>query len=110
LNDTEVIIEYKKFAVLADLENTYQYDSSHLYSAEGLISENQYGDQSKFRMNNEKDYGGDLNPKDVYFYHLWFTKDEFLIHITSKGSEDAKEYSMRMADKILSRFGIQDSN
>ncbi|MBI4173590.1 MAG: hypothetical protein HY519_02615, partial [Candidatus Aenigmarchaeota archaeon] len=40
LNDTQVIIELKRFANREALNGTYQYDSQHLYSSEGLISEN----------------------------------------------------------------------
>lgn len=104
LNDTEVIIEFQKFADYEALNGSYQYGSSHLYSVEGLISENDYGDQSRFRVNNENDYGGQYNSPGVYFYHLWFTKDLYLIHITSKGSKDAKEYIESTGQQILSKF------
>jgi hypothetical protein len=106
LNDTEVIIEMKKFTNLEDLNDSYQYDSSHLYSVEGLISENDYGDQSRFRVNNENDYMGHLNEPGVYYYHLWICKDEYLIHITSSGrSEEAGEYITETGQLILSKFG-----
>ncbi len=90
LNDTEVVIELKKFANYEALDGSYQYDSSHLYSVEGLISENDYGDKSRFRVNSEHDYMGHLNEPGVYYYHLWICKDLYLIHITSKGSEEAR--------------------
>lgn len=106
LNDTEVIIELKKFTNLEDLNGTYQYDSLHLYSVEGLISENDYGDQSRFRVNNENDYMGHLNEPGVYYYHFWITKNEYLIHITSSGrSEGAGEYIEKIGLRILSKFG-----
>lgn len=104
--DTEVIIELKRFTNLADLNGSYQYDSSHYFSAEGLLSENTYGDQSKFRVNNVNDYGGEFNPPGVYFYHLWITKDTYLIHITSKGeSADAKADIADIGQLIMTKFG-----
>ena len=105
LNDTQVIIELQKFANLEALNGAYQYDSSHYYSIEGIISENTFGDQSRFRVNNEQDYGGEFNDPDVYFYHLWITKDKYLIHITSKGSKEAEEYIAKIGWRILSKFG-----
>jgi len=105
ISNTEMIIELKRFTNKEALNGSYQYDSSHYYSAEGLLGENQYGDQSRFRVNSEKDYGGEFNPPGVYFYHLWFTKDSYLIHITSKGSEDAKDTIAEIGRMMLSRFG-----
>jgi hypothetical protein len=105
LNDTEVVLELKKFTNLEDLNGSYQYDSLHLYSIEGLISENDYGDQSRFRVNNEHDYGGQYNEPNVYYYHLWICKNEYLIHITSKGIKEAEEYIAKIGRRILSKFG-----
>src|SRR3989344_6145945 len=105
LNNTEVILELKRFTNLEALNGSYQYDSSHLYSIQGLISENEYGDQSRFRVNNENDYGGQFNEPGIYFYHLWFTKDLYLIHITSKGSKEAGEYIAEIGQRILSKLG-----
>ena len=106
LNDTQVIIELQKFANYEALNGSYQYDSLHLYSIQGLISENDYGDQSRFRVNNVNDYGGQYNEPGVYYYHLWFTKDLYLIHITSKGTEEAAGDSIRkIGRQILSKFG-----
>jgi hypothetical protein len=105
LNNTQVIIEWQKFADYEALNGSYQYDTSHLYSVQGLISENDYGDMSRFRVNNENDYGGEFNPPGIYFYHLWFTKDLYLIHITSSGSKDAEEYIATIGRLILSKFG-----
>lgn len=106
LNGTRVILEVKKFTNMEDLNGSYQYDSSHYFSAEGLISENEYGDQSRFRVNSEKDYGGEYNKPGVYYYHLWICKDLYLIHITSSGrSEEAGEYVPEMGRLILSEFG-----
>jgi len=106
LNDSQVIIELKKFNNFEALNGSYQYDSLHLYSVEGLISENDYGTQSRFRVNNENDYGGNINNEpNVYYYHLWICKDTYLIHITSKGSKETKEYVAKMGRQILSKFG-----
>lgn len=105
LGDTEVIIELKRFTNPEDLNGSYQYDSSHLYSAEGLISEDDYGDMSRFRVNNENDYMGHLNPPGVYYYHLWITKDLYLIHVTSKGTVEAEDSIAEIGQAILSKFG-----
>ena len=104
LNDTEVVLQLQKFANYQAINGTYQYDSSHLYSVEGLISENTFGDQSRFRVNNENDYGGQLNEPGIYYYHLWICKDLYLIHVTSKGSEEAEEYIAKIGQQILSKF------
>ncbi|MBU0472314.1 MAG: hypothetical protein KKF89_00395 [Nanoarchaeota archaeon] len=105
LNDTQVIIELKKFTNSSELENAYQYESSHLYSVEGLISENDYGDQSRFRVSNEHDYGGQYNDPNVYYYHLWICKDLYLIHITSIGrSKEAVDYIAKIGRRILSKY------
>src|SRR3989344_8198522 len=71
LNDTGVIIELSKFTNLEDLNGTYQYSSLHLRSIGGLISENDYGDQSRFYVNNENDYGAQHNDSNVYYYSLY---------------------------------------
>ena len=106
LNDTQVIIQLQKFANYEALNGAYQYDSQHLYSIQGLISENDFGDQSRFRVNNENDYGGQYNDPNVYYYHLWICKNEYLIHITSNGrSKEAKEYIAKIGRRILSKFG-----
>ncbi|HLG24098.1 MAG TPA: hypothetical protein VI564_04175 [Candidatus Nanoarchaeia archaeon] len=105
LNDTGVILEFKKFTNLHDLNGSYQYESSHLRSSEGLISENDYGDQSRFYVNNENDYGAEFNPPGIYYYTLYFSKDDYLIHVTSKGSsEEAKDSIAKIGRKILSKF------
>ena len=105
LNDTQVIIQLQKFTNREDLDGTYQYASSHLYSVQGLISENDFGDQSRFRVNNVNDYGGQYDPPGVYYYHLWICKDVYLIHITSSGrSEGARESVANIGRRILSKF------
>ena len=105
LNDTQVIIELQKFENYEALNGSYQYNSLHYFSIEGLISENDYGDQSRFRVNNEHDYGGEYNDPNVYYYHLWICKDLYLIHITSSGSKEAEEYIAEIGRLILSKFG-----
>lgn len=106
LNDTQIIIELQKFTNYEALNGSYQYSSLHYYSIEGLISENDYGDQSRFRVNDVHDYGGEFNDPNVYYYHLWICKDLYLIHITSKGgNKDAKEYVGKTGRLILSKFG-----
>jgi hypothetical protein len=105
LNDTQVIIELTKFTNYEALNGTYQYDSLHLYSVQSLISENDYGDQSRFRLNNENDYGGQYNEPGVYYYHLWICKDLYLIHITSGGrSREADGYVAKIGRQILSKM------
>ena len=106
LSDTEVIIELQKFANYEALNGAYQYDSQHLYSIQGLISENDFGDQSRFRVNNVNDYGGQYNDPNMYYYHLWICKDLYLIHITSSGrSKEAVDYIAKIGRQILSKFG-----
>jgi hypothetical protein len=103
--NTEIIIEVKRFTNANDLNGTYQYESLHLYSVEGLISENDYGGMSRFRVNSEKDYGGEFNDPNIYYYHLWIGKGNYLIHITSKGSKEAKENIAEIGHAILAKFG-----
>ena len=95
LNYTEVVIQLSKFTNLADRNGTYQYESLHLRGFEGIISENDYGDLSRFYVNNES---------TVYYYHLWISKNEYLIHITSKGTKEAQEYIAEIGSRILSKF------
>lgn len=105
LSDTEVFLEMKKFTNLEELDNTYQYESSHLFGAKGLISENTFGDHSRFRVNSDDDYGAEFNEPGVYFYHLWICKNEYFIHITSKGAGEAEGYIAETGRLILSKFG-----
>ncbi len=106
LNDTEVIIEFKKFTNGHDLNGTFQYESLHYRSVDGLISENEYGDQSRFYLANKNDYGGEFNNPDVYIYTLYMTKDQYLIHVTSKGRiKEAKEVIEQIGKIVMSRFG-----
>jgi hypothetical protein len=105
LDNTEIIMELKKFATKDDLNGTYQYESSHLFSADGIISENTFGDQSKFRINSVNDYGGEFNDPNITYYHLWICKDKYLIHITSKGSKEAKDDITNIAQTIMLKFG-----
>ena len=102
---TELVIELKKFTNFEDLNGTYQYNSLHMFSAQGLISQNTLGDQSRFRVNNENDYGGNLTPPGVYYYHLWITKNLHLIHVTSGGNnKDAGEHVTRAGQMMLSKL------
>ncbi|MFH1133920.1 MAG: hypothetical protein V1735_05490 [Nanoarchaeota archaeon] len=105
LNDTEVLIELQKFDNIEALNGTYQYQSLHYFSVEGLLSEDDFGDQSRFRVSNEHDYGGQFNDPDVSYYHLWITKDLFLIHITTQGSNGTREHVAAIGRRILSKFG-----
>ncbi len=95
LNDTQVVLELQKFTNFEDLNGTYQYTSLHLRGSQGLISENDYGDLSRFYVDNES---------NVYYYHLWIGKNKYLIHITSKGSKEAGEYIAKIGRRILSKF------
>lgn len=103
--DSAITIILTRYSNTEDLNGAYQYDSSHYYSADGLISEDTYGDQSRFRVNSENDYGGELNDPNVHYYHLWITKDLYLIHITSKGVESDKVVVADIGERILSKFG-----
>ena len=96
LNNTHVVLEVKRFTNLEDRNGTYQYESLHLRGAQGLVSEDDFGDSSRFYVNNES---------TVYYYHLWIVKNEYLIHITSKGDKEAGEYIEKIGNKILSKFG-----
>jgi hypothetical protein len=102
--DASLIVELKKFSIQEDLDGTYQYESSHLFSAQGLISEDTFGDKSRFRVSNENDYGGQYNQPGVYYYHLWIVKGHFLIHITSGGANETGEYVADTGLQILSKF------
>ena len=105
VNDTQVVLELKKFTNFEDLNGTYQYESQHLRSVQGLISQNDFGDQSRFYLNNVNDFGGSLTDPSISYYALYITKDGYLIYITSKGSKEAKEYIAKIGHLILSKFG-----
>lgn len=105
LNDTQIIIQLTRYENTEARNGSYMYESSHYYSAQGLISENDYGELSRFRMSNENDYGGEYNVPGEYYYHLWICKELYLIHITSGKSLEAKGYIEDIAQVILSRFG-----
>lgn len=95
LGDSEVVLELKKFADIESLNGTYQYESLHLRGFQGIISENDYGDFSRFYVNNES---------HIFYYHLWIGKKEYLIHLTSKGSREAGEHISGTGQLILSKF------
>lgn len=104
LADTSLIIEMKRFTNTNDLTGAYQYESSHLRGAKGLLEENTYGDQSRFSVNSDDDYGAEFNPPGVSFYSLYFTKDAYLVHVTTKGSADAKDDVAAIGKRILEKF------
>lgn len=105
LNNTEVFVELKEFSNSKDLDGAYQYESLHYRSIKGLLSENKFGDKSRFYVNNEGDYGAEFNPPDVYFYALYITKDNHMIYVTSKGTDKGAEDSVKeIGLKILSKF------
>jgi hypothetical protein len=105
LNDSEVVIQVEKYANPDALNNSYQYSSQHLRSVNGLLSENDFGDLSRFYVNSVDDYGGQFDDPSISYYHLYICEDVYLIHITSKGSKDAKEIVARTGRLILSKFG-----
>ncbi|MCA9478569.1 MAG: hypothetical protein KC535_05470 [Nanoarchaeota archaeon] len=95
LGDTEVIIQLQEIANKTDLNGSYQYQSLHLRGYQGLIEENTMADQSRFYVNNES---------ATFYYHLWMTKDDYLIHITSKGSEQARDDILAIGEEFLTKF------
>ena len=103
-DDTEVIIELTEFSNPEDLNGTYQYASQHLRSIHGLLSEKDYGDQSRFYINHEDDYGAEFNDPDVHFYSLYICKDLSLIHITSRGTEQAGEDVAAIGRLLMTKF------
>jgi len=104
LNYTEVIIQLQKFTNEAERNGSYQYNSLHFRSSEGLLGENEYGDMSRFYVNNENDYGAEFNEEDISYYSLFIAKDEFIIQVHSKGSEEAKGHIANTGEMILSKF------
>ncbi|MFT4343561.1 MAG: hypothetical protein ACMXYE_02330 [Candidatus Woesearchaeota archaeon] len=104
LDNTTLHIILNKYTNTHDLNGSYQYSSLRLSSAAGIISEDEFGDQSRFRKNHEDDYGAEHNDPDVHFYNMWITKDTFLIHITTRGSEEADAYVISIAETLMSKF------
>lgn len=104
INDSEFYLEIKKFSNQNDLNGSYQYNSAHLFGSKGFLNHTIYGDQSKLHVNAGDDYGAEFDPKGVSFYHLWFTKDLYLIHITSKGVESDRAYIENIGKKILNKY------
>jgi hypothetical protein len=98
---SEVIISISKYSNFDDLFGSYQYQSSHLRSVEGLISEDFFGDFSKFYVNVEEDYMGYLNDVDIYYYHLWIVSGDFLIHITSKSYLEEHDLLIGIAERFM---------
>jgi hypothetical protein len=104
LSDTDLIIELKKFSDTGSMNGSFQYESMHLRSSEGIISENTYGDMSRFYRNSKFDYGAEFDTSNVTYYHLYIVKDEFMIHVTSGGSNGAKQPIEDIGRIVMSRF------
>jgi hypothetical protein len=102
--ESEIVLEIKKYTNIHDLEGTYQYNSLHLRSSDGILSEDEYGDKSRFIVNSENDYGAEFNEPGVFYYNFWITKELYLIHITSKGVEEDKYIVLKIGEQILSKF------
>ena len=105
LPNTTIVIELTKFKNMTDLNGSYGYSSSHLFGAKGLISENDFGDQSRFHVSDPSDYGGEFNKPNEYYYNLYFTKGLYLVHVTSGKDKEAKDYITKIGRQILSKFG-----
>ncbi len=90
--NTQIVVEIKRYTDPHELNGSYQYSSLHLRGFEGLISEDEYGDMSRFYVNNES---------DIYYYHLWIAEDNSLIHVTSKGKIDAIDYVPEIGQRIM---------
>lgn len=92
-DDASVVITANRYITVENAVGTYQYQSSHLRSANTTISENTYGDMSVFYVFREPDY---------VYHHVWFVKGVHLVHITSNGT-DARLVE-QLAQTILPRF------
>ncbi len=105
---TQVIIEFSQFADENNLNGSYQYNSGHLTGSKGIVALNTFGDQSRFSHNSDDDYGAEFNDPNITYYHLWFTKDLYMVHVTSKGATANKEVDevaiSNIGKKILSKF------
>jgi hypothetical protein len=104
LNNTEITVETRRFKDQASLNGSYQYESSHLFSEDGLISRDELGDQSTFRKNSDQDYGGANNNESMHYYHLWATKDLYYVHVTSSGSDEARSIVRGVAERTLAKL------
>jgi hypothetical protein len=104
LNDTEVIVQLYSYDNESALNGSYQYNSAHLFGSEGIISKDTYGDQSIFRKNSDDDYGAEFNDPKMHYYHLWFTKDLYMVHVTSSGTVEAEGLVVSIGSTILSKF------
>ncbi|HLP79507.1 MAG TPA: hypothetical protein VK158_02650 [Acidobacteriota bacterium] len=93
--DSEIIIELAKYNNLNDLNDSYQYASSHLINSDWLIQQDAYGDMSKLQKWNES---------STFYYHFYIVKDMYMIHVTSKGVESDQatvvDIGKTMLDKI----------
>lgn len=103
-NGSQIITELSLLADYGNLNGSFQYNSGHLQGAKGIISLNTFGDQSRFSRNSYDDYGAEFNKDNTTYYHLWFTKDLYLVHVTSKGVVSDKDYVESIGRQILSKF------
>jgi hypothetical protein len=104
INGTVIVVQLQKYADMESLNGSYQYSSLHLRSIDGLLSQDDYGDQSRFYVNSVNDYMGELTDPNITYYSLFFCKDKYLVQVSSSGSKDAKEYVADLGKKILSKF------
>ncbi len=93
--ETNITTQIYKYTNFDDLNGSYQYKSLHLRGYQGLIEENSYGQLSRFYVNNES---------TTYYYHFWIVEDPFLVHVTSKGSAQAKGYVEALGLKMLEKI------
>jgi hypothetical protein len=93
-NATQIIVQLQTFSNFNDLNGSYQYNSLHLRGFQGLINENEYGNLSRFYVNNES---------NTYYYHFWIVSEPHLIHVTSKGIQDDKDYVKNITLKLVSK-------
>ena len=104
LSGSQIIIQLYKFADPTNINYSFQYNSGHLQGAKGIISLNTFGDQSRFSKNSPDDYGAEFNKDNTSYYHLWFTKDLYMVHVTSKGVPTDGDYVQNISRLILSKF------
>lgn len=104
LNDTEVIVQLYSYDNESALNGSYQYNSGHLFGSSGIISKDTYGDQSIFRKNSEDDYGAEFNDPKMHYYHLWFTKGLYMVHVISSGTVEAEGLVGVMGRAFLGKF------
>ena len=104
INNSEFYLEIKKFSNQNDLNGSYGYNSAHLFGGKGFLNHTTYGDQSRLHVNAGDDYGAEFDPKGVSYYHLWFTKDLYLVHVTSKGVESDRASIENIGHLVLAKI------